>query len=49
MVVMVKLKLLLTHQHAGSNAVTITPATFNGGSTINIDAPGEVLFVCLKN
>ena len=43
-----QVKIIINKSTGGSNAVTITPASFVAGTTINIDAPVEVLFVCLK-
>ena len=43
-----QIKIIINTSTAGSNAVTITPATFNGGSTINIDAPGRSVICMFK-
>ena len=43
-----QIKIIINTSTAGSNAVTITPATFNGGSRINIDAPGRSVICMFK-
>ena len=36
-----QVKIIINKSTGGSNAVTITPASFVAGTTINIDAPGR--------
>jgi hypothetical protein len=36
-----QVKIIINKSTAGTNSVTITPATFVSGTTINIDAPGR--------
>ena len=43
-----QIKIIINKSTGGTNAVTITPATFNGGSTINIDAPGRSVICMFK-
>ena len=43
-----QIKIIVNTSTAGSNAVTITPASFNGGSTINIDAGGRSVICMFK-
>jgi len=44
-----QVKIIINKSTGGTNAVTITPASFNGGSTINIDAPGRSVMVMFKD
>tara|TARA_B100001245_G_scaffold175807_1_gene134168 strand:- start:4359 stop:4808 length:450 start_codon:yes stop_codon:yes gene_type:complete len=44
-----QIKTFLNTSTAGTNAVTITPASFRGGSTITLDAEGETVTVLFKN
>ena len=41
-----QIKIIINKSTGGSNAVTITPASFVAGTTINIDAPGRS-FICM--
>ena len=44
-----QVKIIINKSTAGTNSVTITPATFVSGTTINIDAPGRSLILYFKN
>ena len=41
-----QVKIIINKSTGGSNAVTITPASFVAGTTINIDAPGRSV-ICM--
>ena len=44
-----QIKIIINKSTAGSNAVTITPASFVAGTTINIDAPGRSVICMFKD
>ena len=44
-----QIKIIINKSSSGSNAVTITPATFVAGTTINIDAPGRSVICMFKD
>ena len=44
-----QIKIIINKSTGGTNAVTITPATFVSGSTINIDAPGRSVICMFKD
>ena len=44
-----QVKIITNKSTAGTNSVTITPATFVSGTTINIDAPGRSVILYFKN
>ena len=44
-----QIKTFLNTSTAGTNAVTITPASLRGGSTITLDAEGETATLLFKN
>ena len=44
-----QVKIIINKSTAGTNSVTITPATFVSGTTINIDAPGRSVILYFKN
>ena len=44
-----QIKTFLNTSTGGTNAVTITPASLRGGSTITLDAEGETVTVLFKN
>jgi len=44
-----QVKIIVNNSTAGTNAVTITPANFVSGTTINIDAPGRSVILFFKN
>ena len=44
-----QVKIIINKSTSGTNAVTITPASLNGGSTINIDAPGRSVICMFKD
>ena len=44
-----QIKFIINKSTGGTNAVTITPATFVSGSTINIDAPGRSVICMFKD
>jgi hypothetical protein len=44
-----QVKIIINKSTAGTNAVTITPASFVSGSTVNIDAPGRSVILFFKD
>ena len=44
-----QVKIIINKSTSGSNAVTITPASFVAGTTINIDAPGRSVICMFKD
>ena len=44
-----QVKIIINKSTGGSNAVTITPASFVAGTTINIDAPGRRVICMFKD
>ena len=44
-----QVKFIINKSTSGSNAVTITPASFVSGSTVNIDAPGRSVILFFKD
>jgi hypothetical protein len=44
-----QVKIIINKSTSGSNAVTITPASFVSGSTVNIDAPGRSVILFFKD
>ena len=44
-----QVKIIINKSTGGSNAVTITPASFVAGTTINIDAPGRIVICMFKD
>ena len=44
-----QVKIIINKSTAGTNSVTITPATFVSCTTINIDAPGRSVILYFKN
>ena len=44
-----QIKIIINKSTSGSNAVTITPANFVSGSTVNIDAPGRSVILFFKD
>ena len=44
-----QVKIIINKSTGGSNAVTITPASFVAGTTINIDAPGRSVICMFKD
>ena len=44
-----QIKIIINKSTGGSNAVTITPASFVAGTTINIDAPGRSVICMFKD
>ena len=44
-----QIKIIINKSTSGTNAVTITPATFVSGTTINIDAPGRSVICMFKD
>ena len=44
-----QVKIIINKSTGGSNAVTITPASFVAGTTINIDAPGRSVSCMFKD
>jgi hypothetical protein len=44
-----QIKIIINKSASGSNAVTITPASFVSGSTVNIDAPGRSVILFFKD
>ena len=44
-----QVKIIINKSTGGSNAVTITPASFVAGTTINIDAPGRSVICMVKD
>ena len=44
-----QVKIIINKSTSGSNAVTITPASFVSGTTINIDAPGRSVILFFKD
>jgi len=44
-----QIKIIINKSASGSNAVTITPASFVSGSTVNIDAPGRSVILMYKD
>ena len=44
-----QVKIIINKSSSGSNAVTITPANFVAGTTINIDAPGRSVICMFKD
>ena len=44
-----QIKIIINKSPGGTNAVTIPPATFVSGSTINIDAPGRSVICMFKD
>jgi hypothetical protein len=44
-----QVKIIINKSTAGTNSVTITPATFVSGTTINIDAPGRSVILNYEN
>ena len=44
-----QVKIIVNKSTSGTNAVTITPASFVSGSTVNIDAPGRSVILFFKD
>ena len=44
-----QIKTIINVSTAGTNAVTITPSNFRGGTSITLDAPGETVTLMFKN
>ena len=44
-----QVKIIINKSTSGSNAVTVTPANFVSGSTVNIDAPGRSVILFFKD
>ena len=44
-----QVKIIINKSTSGSNAVTITPASFVSGTTVNIDAPGRSVILFFKD
>ena len=44
-----QIKIIINKSSSGSNAVTITPASFVAGSVVNIDAPGRSVILMYKD
>jgi len=44
-----QVKIIINKSSSGTNAVTITPASFVSGSTVNIDAPGRSVILFFKD
>ena len=44
-----QVKIIINKSTSGTNAVTITPASFVSGSTVNIDAPGRSVILFFKD
>jgi len=44
-----QVKFIINKSTSGTNAVTITPASFVSGTTINIDAPGRSVILFFKD
>ena len=44
-----QVKIIINKSTSGSNAVTITPANFVSGTTVNIDAPGRSVILFFKD
>ena len=44
-----QVKIIINNSTSGSNAVTVTPANFVSGSTVNIDAPGRSVILFFKD
>ena len=44
-----QIKIIINKSASGSNAVTITPASFVAGSVVNIDAPGRSVILMYKD
>ena len=44
-----QIKTIINKSTSGTNAVTITPASFVSGSTVNIDAPGRSVTLFFKD
>ena len=44
-----QVKIIINKSTGGTNAVTITPASFVAGTTINIDAPGRSVICMFKD
>ena len=44
-----QVKIIVNKSTSGTNAVTITPASFVSGTTINIDAPGRSVILFFKD
>ncbi len=44
-----QVKIIINKSTSGTNAVTITPANFVSGTTINIDAPGRSVILFFKD
>ena len=44
-----QVKIIINKSTGGANAVTITPASFVAGTTINIDAPGRSVICMFKD
>jgi len=44
-----QIKTIINVSTSGTNAVTITPSNFRGGTSITLDAPGETVTLMFKN
>jgi len=44
-----QVKIIINKSSSGTNAVTITPASFVAGTTVNIDAPGRSVILFFKD
>jgi len=44
-----QVKIIINKSTSGTNAVTITPANFVSGTTVNIDAPGRSVILFFKD
>ena len=44
-----QVKIIINKSTSGTNAVTITPASFVSGTTVNIDAPGRSVILFFKD
>ena len=44
-----QIKIIINKSTSGANAVTITPASFVAGTTVNIDAPGQSVILFFKD
>ena len=44
-----QVKTIINVSTSGTNAITITPANFRGGTTITLNAPGETATLIFKN
>ena len=44
-----QIKIIVNGSTAGTNTVTITPGSLNGGSSINLDAPGRTVMLIYKS